>query len=174
VHRKEWIDGQLGRLVEHLRRGDGDAAVSTRLVVFVTVVVDLTDQLDDPDDVQFGVQLGGGTDINGAVVYCESVIRKPRNTILVLISDLLRGWCRGQSAASCQGIGRERRAVCNAAGIERRRALADDQEMAAKLAAFGVPSFACTPDTFAALMAAAIRRDDIAAWASGQGAVTRS
>lgn len=48
------------------------------------------------------------------------------------------------------------------------------RERVAKLAASGVPSFACTPDAFPALMAASIRRDDIAAWASGQGLVKRS
>ena len=61
-------------------------AVATRLVVFDTAVVDLSEQLDDPVELLFGVQLGGGTDINGAVAYCQSIIREPRNTILVLIS----------------------------------------------------------------------------------------
>ena len=66
-------------------------AVSTKLVVFDTAVVDLTDKLDDPVDVLFGVQLGGGTDINGAVGYCQGLISEPRNSILVLISDLYEG-----------------------------------------------------------------------------------
>lgn len=44
-----------------------------------------------------------------------------------------------------------------------------DAELAAKLAALGVPSFACTPDVFPQLMAAAIRRDYVAAWAAAQG-----
>lgn len=47
-----------------------------------------------------------------------------------------------------------------------------DRALAAKLAALGVPSFACTPDAFPGLMAAAIRRDDIANWAAVQGLVT--
>ena len=66
-------------------------AVKTHLVVFDTAVVDMTEQLDDPVDLLFGVQLGGGTDINRAVGYCQSLIRDPRNTILVLISDLYEG-----------------------------------------------------------------------------------
>jgi hypothetical protein len=49
---------------------------------------------------------------------------------------------------------------------------ADDRQLAAQLAALGVPSFACTPDAFPGLMAAAIRRDDVNAWAAGQGLVT--
>ena len=65
--------------------------MATKLVVFDTAVVDLTEKLDDPVDVLFGVQLGGGTDINGAVGYCQGLISEPRNTILVLISDLYEG-----------------------------------------------------------------------------------
>ena len=52
-------------------------AVRTRLVVFDTAVVDLTDELDDPVDVLFGVQLGGGTDINRALAYCQGLITRP-------------------------------------------------------------------------------------------------
>jgi Mg-chelatase subunit ChlD len=66
-------------------------AVKTHMVVFDTAVVDLTEQLSDPVDVLFGVQLGGGTDINRAVGYCQSLVREPRNTIMVLISDLYEG-----------------------------------------------------------------------------------
>ena len=66
-------------------------SVETRLVVFDTAVVDLTDELDDPVDVLFGVQLGGGTDINQALAYCEGLIEQPGETILVLISDLYEG-----------------------------------------------------------------------------------
>src|ERR687891_2005477 len=66
-------------------------SVETRLVVFDTAVVDLTDLLTDPVDVLFGTQLGGGTDINRAVAYCQSLVQRPSDTILVLISDLYEG-----------------------------------------------------------------------------------
>ncbi len=49
----------------------------TQLVVFDTSVVDLTDQLADPVDVLFATQLGGGTDINGAVSYGQSLVTRP-------------------------------------------------------------------------------------------------
>src|SRR5207244_9384467 len=42
-------------------------ALSTRVVAFDTAVVDLTDELKDPVDVLFGIQLGGGTDIDRAL-----------------------------------------------------------------------------------------------------------
>ncbi|SFR88442.1 VWA domain containing CoxE-like protein [Mitsuaria sp. PDC51] len=147
-------------------------AVSTKLVVFDTAVVDMTEQLDDPVDLLFGVQLGGGTDINGAVAYCQSLIREPRNTIFVLISDLYEGGVEPQllrRAASLVESGVQCVALL---ALSDEGAPAYDRALAAKLAALGVPSFACTPDAFPGLMAAAIRRDDIGAWAAGQGIVT--
>jgi hypothetical protein len=53
---------------------------------------DRTYLLDDPVDILFGVQLGGGTDIAGAFSYCESQITSPIQTILVPIQRSLRRW----------------------------------------------------------------------------------
>jgi hypothetical protein len=66
-------------------------AVSTQLVVFDTAIVDLTEKLADPVDVIFGTQLGGGTDINRAVAYAQTLVKRPSDTILVLVSDLFEG-----------------------------------------------------------------------------------
>jgi len=149
-------------------------AVATKLVVFDTSVVDMSDKLDDPVDLLFGVQLGGGTDISRAVGYCQGLIREPRNAILVLISDLYEGGVEARLLARATEL--------VAAGVQfiALLALSDegrpsyDKSLAAKLAALGVPSFACTPDAFPGLMAAAIRRDDINQWAAAQGlAATR-
>lgn len=147
-------------------------AVATKLVVFDTAVVDMTEQLDDPVELLFGVQLGGGTDINGAVGYCQSIIREPRNTILVLISDLFEGGVEAgllRRAAELVESGVQFVALL---ALSDEGAPSYDHQLAAKLAALGVPSFACTPDAFPGLMAAAIRRDDIGAWAAGQGLAT--
>lgn len=48
-------------------------------------------QLDDPVELLFGVQLGGGTDINRALTYCQQVTQRPTDTVLVLITDLFDG-----------------------------------------------------------------------------------
>src|SRR4029077_17655703 len=66
-------------------------AVKTSVVVFDTAVVDLSELLHDPVEVLFGTQLGGGTDINRALSYCQGLVRSPHETILVLISDLYEG-----------------------------------------------------------------------------------
>ncbi|BFV58865.1 VWA domain-containing protein [Kitasatospora sp. CMC57] len=133
-------------------------SLSTRLVVFDTSVVDLTEQLTDPVDVLFATQLGGGTDINRALAYCQSRITRPADTVVVLISDLYEGGIRDEML--------KRVAAMKASGVQfvALLALSDegapsyDHAHAAALAALGVPAFACTPDAFPEIMAAAIER----------------
>lgn len=146
-------------------------ALRASLVVFDTAVVDLTPQLADPVEVLFGTQLGGGTDINQALAYCEQLVQRPNDTILVLISDLMEG---GDAHAL-----RRRAAALVAAGVSviALLALSDDgapaydHENAQAFAALGVPTFACTPDLFPDLMAAAIEKRDVGAWAAQAGIV---
>ena len=144
-------------------------AVATRLVVFDTSVVDMTEQLQDPADLLFGVQLGGGTDINGAVGYCQGLIREPRNTILVLISDLYEGGVEEKLLHRANELVEAGVQFIALLALSDEGAPAYDRDLAAKLAALGVPSFACTPDAFPGLMAAAIKREDVAGWAAAQG-----
>ncbi len=147
-------------------------AVSTRLVVFDTEVVDMSEQLDDPVDLLFGVQLGGGTDIHRAVSYCQGMIREPHNAILILISDLYEGGVEQKLLARAHDLVESGVQVITLLALSDEGRPAYDHALAAKLAALGVPSFACTPDAFPGLMAAAIRRDDIGQWAAAQGLVT--
>jgi Mg-chelatase subunit ChlD len=147
-------------------------AVATTLVVFDTSVVDLTGQLDDPVELLFGVQLGGGTDINGAIGYCQSIIRQPHETILVLISDLYEGGVEAGLLRRALELVESGVQVVTLLALSDEGAPAFDHGLAARLAAIGVPSFACTPDAFPELMAAAIRREDIASWAAARGIVT--
>ncbi len=140
-------------------------SLRTSLVVFDTSVVDLTDQLGDPVEVLFGTQLGGGTDINRAIAYAQQLVTRPRDSIVVLISDLYEGGVREQML--------RRVAEMTAAGVQvvvllalsDEGAPAYDHDNAAALAALGVPAFACTPDAFPELMAAAIQRRDLMAFA---------
>uniref|UniRef100_A0AAU3H3P2 VWA domain-containing protein n=1 Tax=Streptomyces sp. NBC_01401 TaxID=2903854 RepID=A0AAU3H3P2_9ACTN len=132
--------------------------LSTRFVVFDTAVVDLTDQLDDPVDVLFGTRLGGGTDVNRALAYCQSKITRPADTVVVLISDLHEGGIRDEM------IGRVRAMKASGVQFVTLLALSDegepsyDREHAAAFGALGAPAFACTPDLFPEVMAAAIEK----------------
>lgn len=141
-------------------------AVQTKIVVFDTAVVDMTDKLSDPVELLFGVQLGGGTDINRAIAYCQGLVTRPGDTIMVLISDLIEGGVRDEMLKRCGALA--------AAGVQMIAllALSDDgapcfdHENAASLASLGIPAFACTPDQFPDLMAAAIQRQDLRLWAA--------
>ena len=136
-------------------------AVSTSLVVFDTAVVDLTDQLDDPIDLLFSTRLGGGTDINRAVGYCQQLVRSPQDTIFVLISDLYEGgveteFMKRATALTASGV-----QFITLLALSDEGAPAYNADLAAQLATLGVPAFACTPDKFPDLMAAAIQRRDL-------------
>ena len=147
-------------------------AVKTQIVVFDTNVVDLSDKLDDPVEILFGTQLGGGTDISRALSYCQSIIHRPAETILVLISDLIEGGVREkllQRAASIIDSGVN---LLTLLALNDDGAPMYDHQNAADLATLGSPAFACTPDLFPDLMAAAIQRRDIAQWAAAAGIVT--
>jgi Mg-chelatase subunit ChlD len=148
------------------------SALRTSLVVFDTSVVDLTAELQDPVEVLFGTQLGGGTDIGRALAYCHRLVRMPNDTILVLVSDLYEGGNPDkllQRAASLVNAGVQ---VITLLALSDRGAPASNHSLAAQFAALGIPCFACTPDQFPDLMAAAIKREDIQQWAAGQGIVT--
>jgi len=144
-------------------------SLSTRLVVFDTAVADLTDELDDPVDVLFGVQLGGGTDIAGALAYCAARVTRPRDTVVVLVSDLFEGGDPEEMlrlAGSLVGAGVT---VVTLLALSDDGAPAYDHDHAAAFAALGIPAFACTPDLFPDLMAAAIERRDLQSWTAAQG-----
>ena len=143
-------------------------AVRTHMVVFDTAVVDLTPQLDDPVEVLFGTQLGGGTDINRALAYCQPLLQNPQDTIFILISDLYEGGNREemlQRAAALVGSGVQFIALL---ALSDQGAPTFDRNIAGALTQMGVPAFACTPDKFPDLMALAIQRGDIGLWAAQQ------
>jgi len=139
-------------------------SIKTQMIVFDTAVVDLTQYLTDPVELLFGTQLGGGTDINKALGYVQQQIRTPNDTILVLISDLYEGGNEREMLKKC--------AYLKTSGVQFivLLALSDegrpmyDRSVAAKLAAMDIPSFACTPDKFPDLMAAAIQKENMNSW----------
>ena len=147
-------------------------AVTTRMVVFDTAVVDLSENLSDPVDLLFGVQLGGGTDINKALAYCQTILEQPSDTILVLVSDLYEGGNREEMLRRSETL------VASGVQVIALLALSDDgrpsfdQRIASAYAQLGIPSFACTPDKFSDLMAAALKKEDIGLWAAKHDIVT--
>lgn len=148
-------------------------AVKTKMVVFDTAVADLTEELDDPVDLLFGVQLGGGTDINAALTYCQQIVTRPADTVMILITDLYEGGNVNEM--------RRRAVELVTAGVQLIVLLAlnddgapsYDHRNAQFLADIGVPVFACTPDKFPDLMATALSKQDIALWAGKEDLIMK-
>jgi hypothetical protein len=147
--------------------------VRTRMVVFDTQVADLTEDLKDPVDLLFGVQLGGGTDINLALKYCQEQISRPDDTILVLITDLYEGGNlveMRQRATELVDSGVQ--VICLLA-LNDEGSPSYDSDNAAFFAKMNIPVFACTPDMFPELMAAAIKKSDMKQWAGERDIVLK-
>ncbi|WP_405485494.1 VWA domain-containing protein [Nocardia sp. NBC_00511] len=140
-------------------------SLRTSLVVFDTAVVDLTEKLADPVEVLFGTQLGGGTDINRAIAYSQSLITRPAESMFVLISDLYEGGVRAEMLRRIRAMKESGVQVIVLLALSDEGAPAYDRDNAAALSALGVPAFACTPDRFPDLLAVALDRGDVQAWA---------
>ncbi len=138
----------------------------TSLVVFDTAVADLTGLLPDPVSVLLATRLGGGTDINRALGYCQALVHEPRNTILVLISDLMEGGPREQMLRRAADLAGSGVAMVALLALSDDGAPVYDHANAASLAALGIPAFACSPDVFPELLAAAVQHRDLRDWAA--------
>ena len=127
-------------------------ALRTTLVAFDTSVADLSHLLDDPVDVLFGVQLGGGTDIANALAVCQRLITRPQDTVLLLISDLFEGGDAGLMRARVAALVRSGVTVVVLLALSDEGAPVSDQHHAAELAALGAFVTACTPAEFPDLL----------------------
>jgi hypothetical protein len=147
-------------------------SLRTTVVAFDTGVVDLSALAADPVDVLFGVQLGGGTDINNAIAYCEQLITRPADTVLVLLSDLFEGGVRDALVSRMELLVRRGVTCIVLLALSDEGAPAYDHGHAAALAGVGVVSVACTSMAFPDLLAAAVEGRDLARVAADLGLVT--
>ena len=131
-------------------------SLRTTVVAFDTTVVDLSALTSDPVDVLFGVQLGGGTDIDNAIAYCEQFVTRPSDTVLVLLSRPLRRRRPRRAVTRMERLVRRGVTCIVLLALSDEGAPAYDHEHAAALADIGVVSVACTPDAFPDLLAAAM------------------
>lgn len=143
------------------------SALETHVVAFDTEVVDLTEQCgDDPVDMLFGVQLGGGTDINKSVAYCEKFITDPARTLFILITDLFEGGNQAQLVRRLEDmVASGVRAICLLA-LSDSGVPCFDENLARRLAGMNIPCFGCTPQKLPELLEGALRGHDLQALAS--------
>ena len=143
--------------------------LQTRVIAFDTSVVDLTDELSDPVDVLFGIQLGGGTDIDQALGYCQSLVQHPAKTVLVLVTDLYEGGDPESMLRRAASLIRSGVRLIVLLALSDDGAPSYDHALAGEVAALGAPVFACTPDRFPDMLAAALEGRDVGAWAADEG-----
>jgi Mg-chelatase subunit ChlD len=148
-------------------------AIKTRMVVFDTSVADLTEELQDPVDLLFGVQLGGGTDIQLALSYCQQIITRPTDTVLVLITDLYEGGNNEEMLKKAASLVQSGVQVVVLLALNDDGAPSYDHNNAQILSNMGIPVFACTPDIFPDMMAAALSKQDLGMWAAANDIVLK-
>lgn len=137
------------------------SSLSTRIVAFDTNIVDLTEKSDDPVDLLFGFQLGGGTDIDKSVAYCQQFIENPSKTLFFLISDLEEGGNRAALLRRLEDMkGSGVTVVCLLALAESGRPYYD-AGMAQRVAGLDIPCFACNPQMLPSLLERALRGQDL-------------
>jgi Mg-chelatase subunit ChlD len=122
------------------------SAVRTRLLLFADEVVDASSQLQAPERLLMGAQIGGGTNIGAALAAAFAQVEVPRRSVVVLISDLYEGHDAARvlsEAARLVGSGVQ---VLALAALDRRAHPDYDRAMAEQLVARGVQVAAMTPD----------------------------
>lgn len=166
--RKEWnvivCMDQSGSMAESVVYGAVTGAIlasmpalETHTVVFDTEVVDLTELSNDPVDMLFGVQLGGGTDINRAVKYCEGLIHDPAKTLFILITDLYEGGNQAElkrrlAAMAESGVRAMVMLALSDSGVP-----SYDEGLAKHIRAMGIPCFGCTPTLLPEFLSGALK-----------------
>lgn len=140
------------------------SSLKTRVVSFAGDFTDLTDLCADPVDLLFGFELGGGTDINKSVAYCQNFMEDPARTLFFLVTDLEE--C-GNRAALVRRLDEVKQSgvtvVCLLAISDGGKPRCDEQ-MAQKVAGLGIPCFACQPQMLPLLLERALKGQDLNAF----------
>ncbi len=138
-------------------------SVKTHVVTFDTEIADMTELSDDPVDLLFGINLGGGTDINKSVTYCRQFIESPSKTLFFLISDLCEGGNRAGLLRQIEEMKESGVTVICLLAIADGGAPYYDTNIAQKVAALDIPCFACMPEKLPKLLGCAFRGEAVKA-----------
>lgn len=144
------------------------SSVKTHVVAFDTAVTDLTEMCSDPVDLLYGIQLGGGTDIERSVAYCTDLITEPEKTTMFLVTDLYEG---GNRNGLIRRLGELKESGVNVIVL---LAISDsgkpmfDESIAEKIAAFDIPCFACPPEKLPEMLEAALKKRSLSGFVSAK------
>jgi len=123
----------------------GLPAIKTHLVAFDTAVVDLTSEIRDPIELLMKVQLGGGTHIDKAVRYAETLVENPRRTMVVLITDFYEGGDARVLIQSVRRLCEQGVRVLGLAALDNEAEAEYDRDLAQHLVQVGAHVGAMTP-----------------------------
>lgn len=126
--------------------------MDVKLVIFDTSVVDLSGYVEDPVETLMSIQLGGGTDIGGALRYCETLIDTPARTIVVLVSDLYEGVDPGNMYGAVRDIVESGARLVALTALDRQAEPVYDRNAAERMARLGAHVGAMTPEQLAEWM----------------------
>lgn len=136
--------------------------LKTNVVTFDSNVTDLTEQCkNDPVDMLFGIQLGGGTDINKSVTYCQELIENPEKTIFILISDLDEGGSTKGFLNKLNDMHNEGVKVISLFALSDTGKPKYNKKNAQAISKLGIPCFACTPNLLPQLVEQVIKGKDL-------------
>jgi len=127
----------------------GLPSLRTRLIVFDTEVVDVTQDARDTVELLLQVQLGGGTDIAKALAYAESQVTRPRQTIMIVVTDFFEGGDESQLLEMVSKLANDGVILLGLAALDRRAAPAYNRDLAKRLSKLGMTIGAMTPDRLA-------------------------
>ena len=143
-------------------------SLKTHVVAFDTAVTDLTELCTDPVELLYGIQLGGGTDIEKSVAYCSGLVAEPEKTTLFLITDLYEG---GNRAGLLRRLGELKESGVNIVVL---LAISDsgkpcfDSQLAEKVSELDIPCFACPPERLPELLGLALKKRSLKGFTSAQ------
>ncbi|WP_316568258.1 VWA domain-containing protein [Neobacillus sp. YIM B06451] len=144
-------------------------ALKTHVVAFDDKVVDLTEQANlDPVDLLFGIQLGGGTDINKSLAYCQAFIEDPSKTIFIVVTDLYEGGNQAAMLRRMKEMHESGVKVLTLLALSDQGVPSYDQGNATKLAAMGIPCFGCSPNLLPELLEDILKGNSLNKWAKGK------
>ncbi|MGL6075940.1 MAG: VWA domain-containing protein [Fimbriiglobus sp.] len=135
----------------------GIPLLKTHLVAFDTNIVDLTSDVHDPVETLMKVQLGGGTDIGGAMAYAATLIENPRRTIVVLITDFYEGGDPGRLYSVTRQMVESGATVLGLAALDSKADPNYDRTVAQTIANLGGHVGAMTPGELADFVAGKVK-----------------
>lgn len=127
----------------------GLPSLRVNLLAFDTAIVDFSDEVDDPTELLMSVQLGGGTNIGGALSHCETLVRHPSRTIVIVVTDFCEGGPPDAMLASIKRLRESGARVLGLAALDQTAQPCYDRQMAERCVAAGAEVAALTPQRLA-------------------------